>query len=42
LACNASPWIPVRGRIVRIELDEARELFRRLIAIDFERPVDGA
>lgn len=35
-------WMRVRGRIVRIEIDEARELFRRLIAIDFERPSAGA
>jgi hypothetical protein len=35
-------WTRVRGRIVRIEIDEARELFRRLIAIEFERPVANA
>jgi hypothetical protein len=34
-----APWVPVRGRIVRIELDEERELFRRLIAIDFDQPI---
>lgn len=35
-------WIPVRGRIVRIELDEERELFRRLIAVEFERPLESS
>ena len=35
-------WLSVRGRVVRIEIDEARELFRRLIAIDFERSGSSA
>lgn len=34
-------WMRARGRIVRIEIDEARELFRRLIAIEFDRPLAG-
>ncbi len=37
-----APWIPVRGRIVRIELDEEREMFRRLIAVEFEKPLASA
>jgi hypothetical protein len=35
-------WTRVRARIVRIEIDEARELFRRLIAVEFERPISVA
>jgi hypothetical protein len=37
-----APWTKVRGRIVRIELDEAREIFRRMIAIEYERPFVAA
>jgi hypothetical protein len=31
-------WTRVRGRIVRIEIDEERELFRRMVAIEYARP----
>jgi hypothetical protein len=36
---EAVAWTCVRGRIVRADLDNARGLFRRLIAIELEQPL---